>query len=296
MHQILKLNRKIILGTASLSSKYGRCNKKKFITKNEIKKIFNTAKKKNIYFIDTALNYGNNDEILSNYINTRYSVITKLPKINNNIKNIEKYYTELIIASLKKTKIKKFYSVLLHSPDQLLSKKNGRRIYNALLAIKKLNLTKKIGISVYSLKNTLKILKKFHLDIIQIPLNILNQDFCDNYFIKIIKKKKIEIHARSIFLQGVLLNKKFYKKKLFKKYSEIFEKIEKIKKDNNINSLELTINFSLKHKWVKKIIVGFNTAHHLKEILNTKIINNINYSDLPIKNNQNLYDPRKWNI
>jgi aryl-alcohol dehydrogenase-like predicted oxidoreductase len=294
MTQTLKLSRKIILGTASLSSKYGLYNKKKFISKNQIKKIFNTSLKKKIFFIDTALNYGNNEQILSNYINNRYSVITKIPKIKNNTKNIEKYYTALIKESLIKNKIKKFYSVLLHSPEQLLSK-NGEKIYNTLLKIKKLNLTKKIGISVYSLNSTLKILKKFNLDTIQIPLNILNQDFCNNYFIKLIKRKKIEIHARSIFLQGVLLDNKAYKKKKFRKYYKIFNKIEKVKKDNKISDLELNINFCLKHKWVKKIIIGFNTDAHLKEILKTKIIKNLNYKGLPKNISQSLYDPRKWN-
>ena len=65
-----------------------------------------------------------------------------------------------------------------------------------------------------NLKNLKKFYKKFKPDILQIPLNLFNQDFVyDKYFQKL-NKKNLEIHARSIFLQGLLLKKSHRVKKI----------------------------------------------------------------------------------
>ena len=71
---------------------------------------------------------------------------------------------------------------------------------------------KKIGISTYGVEN-LKFLqkKKLKFDIIQTNGNILDNRFFK--FLKIDRQIKFkEIHIRSIFLQGLLLNKKDTKK------------------------------------------------------------------------------------
>ena len=47
--------------------------------------------------------------------------------------------------------------------------------------------------------------KNLIFDVIQLPINVLNQEFFQKEFFVELKKKKIEIHARSIFLQGLLI-------------------------------------------------------------------------------------------
>ena len=63
---------------------------------------------------------------------------------------------------------------------------------------------KKIGFSSYEPEIAEKILKEINLDIVQVPLNILNQSFLQKNILKVFRNKKIEIHARSILDQGIL--------------------------------------------------------------------------------------------
>ena len=78
--------------------------------------------------------------------------------------------------------------------------KNSKLIYDYLLTLKKLV---KIGVSVYDKKDINKILLKYKFDIIQLPCNIFDQRLIfDGTLDKL--KKNIELHARSIFLQGVI--------------------------------------------------------------------------------------------
>ena len=93
------------------------------------------------------------------------------------------------------------YAVLFHDEKQLLSK-NGNEIFKFLKYLKNKGIINKIGVSFYTPEILLKTLSNFNIDLIQIPINYINRDFINQKILKKIKKKNIEVHARSIFLQG----------------------------------------------------------------------------------------------
>ena len=47
--------------------------------------------------------------------------------------------------------------------------------------------------------NVLEYFKNYKLDLIQVPISVLNNEFNNRHFIKIISSKKIKVQARSIF-------------------------------------------------------------------------------------------------
>ena len=77
----------------------------------------------------------------------------------------------------------------------------------------------------------------------QIPLNLFNQDFVyDKYFQKL-NKKNLEIHARSIFLQGLLL-KKSHRVKKNKILNDHISNYNNWLYENKIQSLSATLSFA----------------------------------------------------
>ena len=52
----------------------------------------------------------------------------------------------------------------------------------------------------------MKIVDRFDVDIIQLPINIINQEILKTEYLKSSQKQKIEIHARSCFLGLLLMN------------------------------------------------------------------------------------------
>ena len=197
---------KIILGSANFDQKYGI--KKNLIKKNEVKKLFNFAIKNKIKTIDTSPNYSQSEKIIGALGNNKFKIISKIPKIPKDIKekDIQKWIKKKAANSLKNLKIKKFECLLLQDSNSLLSK-NGKLIYQSIKNIKKIKLTKKIGISIYDFKTLEKILNKFKFDLIQVPFNILDQRLLKSGLLKIIKKKKyknsceINFFARNIALK-----------------------------------------------------------------------------------------------
>ena len=116
-------------------------------------------------------------------------------------------------------KIKKFEYLLLHDANSLLGL-YGNEIYEGIKNMKIDGLTNKIGISIYDFDTLEEILKKFKFDIVQAPLNILDRRLIEEGWLKKLKKKKIEVHARSIFLQGTLLLKRNQLPNAVKKFNK----------------------------------------------------------------------------
>ena len=134
----------------------------------------------------------------------------------------------------------------------------------------------------------------FDPDIIQFPLNILDQRFLNINFS--LFKKRIEFHARSIFLQGLLLNDI---KKLPRFFFPIKKKLEEIHNFFNImeiNMLEACICFAIQQKKVNHFIIGVDKYVQLKNIITIfkkKEIRKIDFSQFSI-NQEKFIDPRNW--
>ena len=68
---------KLVIGSAQLGMKYGLFNNKK-ISNSEFKKIEKLVFKSNINFIDTAISYGNSENIIGNSKLKNLNIITKI--------------------------------------------------------------------------------------------------------------------------------------------------------------------------------------------------------------------------
>ena len=56
-------------------------------------------------------------------------------------------------------------------------------------------------------KSIEKIIEVFTPDVVQLPINVFDRRFLKKEILQKINNNKIEIHIRSIFLQGILLKK-----------------------------------------------------------------------------------------
>ena len=287
------MKNEIILGSANFNQIYGIT--KNFINKKEIKRSFNLALKNNIRIIDTSPLYNKSEKIIGLLNNDKFKIISKIPKIPRNIKkkNIKKWVKLKVSNSLKNLKIKKFECLLLHNVDSLLSK-NGNEIYKNIKNMKRIGLTNKIGISIYDFNILDKILKKFKFDLIQAPFNILDQRLVTTGWLKKLKKRKIKVYVRSIFLQGILLLKHNQLPEKLKKLNKNLIIWENWLKKNKFKPLQVCISFVLNQRQLDGIVVGYNNKNQLNQILKQKKMkSSFSIPNLNIRNRK-LIDPRKW--
>ena len=294
---------KICVGTAQLDMKYGFKNQLSKMRIEDFRQILRQSIKKKINFIDTAENYGSGEKIIGNEIckkeyKGKINIVTKI----NNLRFIEnnKMHYEIdkkVKKSLKNLGIKKLYAVLIHDVKDLKSKKINK-IFETLNKIKKMGLIKKIGFSAYEIKDLKKYINQFSFDIIQFPFNVFDQRILEKDIQLMLRQKKVEVHLRSIFLQGLLLlpiNQ--IPKKLFK-YKKYIKKWQVNCEKKKINKIDGCLNFVLKHKFYSKMVIGFDNYQQFKDVYKRYIIlknkkkNLVNYKKFIVKNN--LINPSKW--
>ena len=123
---------------------------------------------------------------------------------------------------------------------------------------------------------------------IQLPYNLVDRRI--ENFNNIISKSKIQIYARSIFLQGSLLKKV----KEIKNLATIYEKVRKFTKKTHQSNLDLSLNFVLNNDLVDKIIVGVRNSQEINKLINFKFVR----KKIKIKFTKNekyfAYKPSQW--
>ena len=157
---------------------------------------------------------------------------------------------------------------MIHDTKNLLKLNTNKKkeIFKHLNDLKINNKIKKIGYSIYDL-NELKYLKKIKkIDLVQLPINIFDQNLVIGNKLAFLKKRKIEIHARSIFLQGLIfLDLANTEKVLGNKSSKI------IKFYNEFSSIEKRlfhcINFIKNCKFIDRAVVGVTSFLEFRTLI-----------------------------
>ena len=287
-----KFSDKICLGTAQFGSNYGISNSKRTLSKKESLNILETAKKNGISFFDTAKAYGESEKILGISGLKNSKIITKI-KIDLKVQNVEKEIVDSVNDSLKKLRIKKIYAILIHNPDSLMGSKS-KKIYEVLIKLKKERKIKKIGISAYSPIEMNKIINKFKIDIVSFPLNPFDNRLIKLGLIKTLKRKKIEVHVRSVFLQGLLLMNKNNRPKKFEKWKSIFRNLDNYLIKSSLSPISFCLAYVLKNSSIDKVTIGVQSSDQLEEIFENLNNLNLNFSSFNTRYINGLSNPSTW--
>jgi hypothetical protein len=283
---------RLVIGSAQLGMNYGLFNNKK-ISRKEFKKIEKLVINSKIKFIDTAIRYGESENIIGSSKLKNLNIITKIKIPNKKNIHIKNWALKEISKSLIKLKINKIYGVLIHDYKDLLGK-HGKNYLLSLQELKRKKIIKKIGISVYEPKEIKKIWKFWKPDLIQVPLNPLDNRILDSGWVDILKKFKVKIFARSVFLQGLLINEN-RSLRINKNEKIILNKFRNWCYKNNVSLLQACLHFIKQFKKIDYLVVGFNNSNQLKEIIDVFKKKQIIIPKKFSTNKINLIDPRKWN-
>lgn len=199
---------KLGLGTVQFGLDYGIANPGGQTPPDEANAILEYAAGRGIRVLDTAALYGQSEEVLGRVLPAGhpFSIVTKTirfakPRLGpEDIAACEQAFA----ASLAKLRQPAVYGLLLHHADDLLVP-GGERLFARLGEWRRQGLVQKIGVSVYTGDQIDRILAAYPIDLIQLPLSVLDQRLIAGGHLRRLKEKGVEIHVRSVFLQGLLL-------------------------------------------------------------------------------------------
>ena len=289
---------KIGLGSVQWGLPYGISNvDKNKVDFEELSNILMYSKSMNLKLIDTSPTYGDVENILSKHNLNNFHIITKTPKLSR--EEIKKNDLKLLNYTLRKSlnllNQKSFYGILVHNSLDLLLD-GGRYISDALNKFKEQGLVKNIGVSIYNSENLDKICKILNPDIVQLPVNVIDQRFIKDGSLKFLKNKNIEIHARSIYLQGLLLMSSEKINSYFNPWKKFLNNWHQECNNQNFIPLEAALDFVIKIKEIDHCILGIQNSKQLKEnISSLKKNKNFDASKLA-SSDENLVNPYNWRL
>jgi aryl-alcohol dehydrogenase-like predicted oxidoreductase len=287
---------KLALGTVQFGIDYGINSSHNKVKINEVDDILNFALDSNIRLLDTAPAYGDSESIVGSASTSDFNIVTKTRNFHK--RSIEKEDVDALVTDLNQSlqflNRKNIYGLLVHNADDLL-KPGADKIFRKLITLKQEGFVSKIGVSVYTENQIQKIIERFDIDIIQLPFNILDCRLLTTGTLGKVCKKGIEVHARSVFLQGLLLMKKNSIPKKFNRWSNTWLLWNEWLKDNKITALDATLRYVISNPTIDKVLVGVNSKKQLQEIVTSSLGFLPNIPSELFTVDEDLLNPSNWN-
>jgi aryl-alcohol dehydrogenase-like predicted oxidoreductase len=285
------------LGTAQFGLDYGISNQDGQTSPGEVARILEVARTHAIRVIDTAALYGSSEEVLGRALPTDHDfrVVTKTIRIDApKITTADAYrLEEAFIASMAKLCCKEIYGLLLHNADDLLAE-GGSLLWKRLSMLQKIGRVRKIGVSVYSGEQIEKILDRFTIDLVQLPVNIFDQRLIAGGQLAELKSRGVEIHARSPFLQGLLLMPPEAVPSYFAPIREHLEHYHMFLRMRGITPVQAALGFLSACDAIDTVICGVNNHIQLTELCRSATpLPNIDFSAFAL-NDVKILNPSRW--
>ncbi len=293
---------KIGLGTVQFGQNYGVSNKQGITPENEVRDILSIAWGNGVTLLDTATLYGASEEIIGRSIPTDsvFKIVTKTLVFQKT--KIEKEdaarLKETFRRSLDKLKQPKLYGLLVHHAADLL-KEGGQYLWEAMQEMKDRGLVQKIGASLYSPQELNHLLEKYTPDIVQIPMNVFDQRMIQNGHLQYLNGLGVEIHTRSVFLQGLLLMSPKELPGYFSSIKNLMLEYREALQKQNIDPLEAALTFVYRQPEIDHVIVGVNNQLHLEEIIKVvhhiETMGNLDFSVYAVQD-ESIINPSFWKL
>lgn len=185
------------LGTAQFGHAYGISNTVGQVPLAEVRAILERAKAAGIALLDTAANYGKAEQVLAQCDTSSFRIVSKTVSVKSGIGAV------IDRARQSARTLGRLDILLIHSVSDLLGP-DGDALWRALRGLKDEGVTGAIGISAYVASDPVMLARRFRPDVMQVPFSLLDQRLLQDGSMARLKDLGVEIHARSLFLQGLL--------------------------------------------------------------------------------------------
>ncbi len=201
---------KLGLGTVQFGLNYGATNTTGQVPEQDVRQILAAAAAEGITVLDTAAAYGTSEAVLGRCLSdigrNAFSIMTKtVPLRVGSIGQEEQArFVEGFNASLERLQTESVAGLLLHHAEDVLVP-GGERLYQQMIEWQQAGKARKIGVSAYDGDQLERLFSRYTFDLIQVPVSVFDQRLVRSGVLADLARRGVEIHARSIFLQGTAL-------------------------------------------------------------------------------------------
>ena len=99
------------------------------------------------------------------------------------------------------------------------------------------------------------------------PINVVGLGAVRTGAISELCREGVEVHIRSVFLQGLLLMPAGTRPVFFDRWSGIWELWNRWLSENSLTPLQVCLRFALQQQGIRRVVIGVESAEQLEEIL-----------------------------
>ncbi len=286
---------KLGLGTVQFGLDYGVSNSDGRTPIDEARRILDYAASVGIQVLDTSPTYGVSEQVLGTVAADRgsFKVVTKT---RPQVASPDELRTDLrmSLGALSRSSV---YGLLVHRSADLLSG-NGAALYAELMRLKEQGLVQKIGVSVYTASEIEAVLERYSIDLLQFPFNVLDQRLLIGGQLRRAKDLGIECHARSVYLQGLLLMSPESLTDKFKCLEDHLRNYRRFIAERGLTPVSAALGFALRVPEIDVVLCGVNTLAQLEEIADAALQNPTNMNAMEFRkfaiDDERLLNPSLW--
>jgi aryl-alcohol dehydrogenase-like predicted oxidoreductase len=257
------------LGTVQFGLDYGVANEHGRTAPAEVAAILALAAARGIELLDTAAGYGESEAALGAAMlpGHGFRVVTKSVALEpaHAPRRAADQLERGLLASLERLRLERVHGLLIHRADDLLGEA-GPALMARMGALRDAGLVERIGVSVYDGAQIDALLADFDLDLIQVPVSLLDQRLVHSGHLARLKRRGVEIHARSAFLQGLLLMPAALVPAFFEPIRSHLEACRARFEAQGVSALEAALAFLDAVPEIDIVVCGVNDARQLAAI------------------------------
>jgi aryl-alcohol dehydrogenase-like predicted oxidoreductase len=289
------VNNRLALGTVQFGLPYGIANRTGQVSREAATAIMSRAWAAGVDTLDTAISYGESERRLGEIGVGSWRVVSKLPAIPADCSDVAAWMEASVRESRRRLGVDQLHGLLLHRSAQLLGQ-GGTQVYEGLLAMRERGEVQKIGVSVYGPEELEPLLPRYGLDLVQAPFNVLDRRLCTSGWLTRLRDAGTEVHARSIFLQGLLLMEPGARPARFERWQSLWSRWHAWLDSAGLTALQACVRFAFANSGFDRLIVGVETREQLEEILGALDAGPLEIPATVTSDDPDLINPSRWNL
>lgn len=285
---------RLALGTAQFGLPYGVSNTTGQVPKDQVKAILTSAAEAGIDMLDTAAAYGDAESIVARAaadLGSPFLIVSKTPPAADidAVKAAVRRSAELAGRNGLDT-------ILVHHPKDLAGHA-GDRLWRALNDLVNEGAAHRIGLSASFDDNPKELAARFAPSVIQLPVSLFDQRLVRDGTLAELAARGVKIHARSIFLQGLLFATAKQLSPTIRYIAPGLEARRKLIVARGISLVEAATAYVLAQPEIRRVVVGVTQSSELKEVLAAAAVSSPDFpwTDLAI-DDPTVLNPSRWQV
>ena len=290
----------LCLGTAQFGLAYGVTNVNGQVPEAEVAQLLNQASASGIHWIDTAQAYGDAEAVLGRNLPAGHTfrIISKLAAQSQSTFTALDViaWEEEFCLSCEQLGLEKLDALLLHAPADL-RKPGSTYLEEWLLGLLNRGLVRQLGVSIYTADDLAGVNPEL-LDLVQLPLSLYDQRLLQDGTVTNLRAQGTEIHARSLFLQGLLLTPAIeWPNWVSSEMRNHHKSLEALAEKHNCHLIDLALGFAKAQADLEAVVFGLCSMKELVELeeawAKESPWQEKEWQDWGLQDTESL-DPRSW--